>query len=70
MRVGDQELEFTVEETGHFQNFKNRTLGAVALSGNGDDLADQILEVRPRNKQAAAVMDVRQVRLVPLSRIQ
>lgn len=66
LRVGDQELEFTVEETGHFQNFKNRTLGAIALPGNGNDLTDRILELRPRNKQAAAVMDVRQLRLIPI----
>ena len=61
--VGGQELIFTVEETGHFQNFKNRTLGTIELTA-GDD---QTLELRPRTKSGGAVMDVRQVRLNPLN---
>jgi len=60
--IGGQEVVFTVEETGHFQNFKNRTLGTVKLAA-GDDHA---LQLRPRAKAAGAVMDVRQVRLIPL----
>ena len=59
--VGVQEIVFTVEETGHFQNFKNRTLGTIELAA-GDD---QTLALRPRTKAAGAVMDVRQVRLIP-----
>jgi len=63
VRVGGQELVFTVEETGHFQNFKNRTLGTIELAA-GDD---QTLQLLPRKKAAGAVMDVRQVRLIPLN---
>jgi hypothetical protein len=61
VQIGDQALAFTVEDTGHFQNFKERSLGVVALA------APQVhsLQIRPRSKAAAAVMDVRQVRLVP-----
>lgn len=62
LRVGSQEIVFAVEETGHFQNFKNRTLGTVEIVAGTDDT----LELRPRTKAAAAVMDVRQVRLIPV----
>jgi hypothetical protein len=61
--VGGQEIVFIVEETGHFQNFKNRGLGTIELAA-GDD---HTLELRPRTKAAGAVMDVRQVRLIPLN---
>ena len=59
--IGEEKLAFTVEDTGHFQNFKERSLGSVTLT------APQVhnLQIRPRTKAAAAVMDVRQVRLVP-----
>ena len=63
LSVGDQEIVFTVEETGHFQSFKNRTLGTIDLAAGGE----HTLELRPRTKEAAAVMDVRQVRLIPLN---
>jgi hypothetical protein len=61
--VGGQEIVFTVEETGHFQNFKNRTLGTIELAAG----EDQTLQLRPRSKKAGAVMDVRQVRLIPVA---
>jgi len=60
--IGGEEIIFTVEETGHFQNFKNRTIGTIELAAGDDD----ILQLRPRTKAAAAVMDVRQVRLIPV----
>jgi acetyl esterase/lipase len=60
VRIGDHSLAFTVDDTGHFQNFKERMLGVVTLT------APQVhtLQIRPRTKAAAAVMDVRQVRLI------
>ena len=61
--VGEQKIEFTAEETGHFQNFKHRNLGTIKLDKPGE----YRLEIRPQNKKAAAVMDVRQVRLVLLN---
>jgi hypothetical protein len=61
--VVDQKIEFTVEETGHFQNFKHRNLGLITLDKPGE----YRLEIRPQNKKANAIMDVRQVRLIPLN---
>ncbi|MDX1948087.1 MAG: alpha/beta hydrolase [Pirellulaceae bacterium] len=62
VQIGGQTLTFTVEDTGHFQNFKERKLGVVEIAGP----QVHALEIRPRTKAAAAVMDVRQVRLVPV----
>ena len=61
VRVGDQKMTFVVEDTGHFQNFKPRDIGAVTLDKPGR----YRLEIRPLKKAAAAVMDVRQVTLKP-----
>jgi hypothetical protein len=60
--IGQQELRFSVEDTGHFQNFKDRNIGLVVLSKSGK----QTLQIRPVSKAANAIMDVRQVRLVPV----
>ncbi|HEY1121666.1 MAG TPA: hypothetical protein VGE67_08705, partial [Haloferula sp.] len=60
--VGDQRNRFTVEDTGHFQNFKERTVGTVSFEKAGP----QKLEVRALSKPGVAVMDLRQVVLVPL----
>jgi arylsulfatase A-like enzyme len=59
--VGGQKLAATVEDTGHFQNFKARTIGTVALDRPGR----YTLEVRPRSKPGVAVMDLRSVTLKP-----
>jgi hypothetical protein len=59
--VGDQVLKFTVEDTGHFQNFKPRDVGTVEIEKAGR----HTLAIKPRTKAAAAVMDVRQVTLKP-----
>lgn len=59
--VGGQKLDFTVEDTGHFQNFVERPAGSIALEKDGESA----LEIRALKKAKAAVMDVRQVRLVP-----
>jgi arylsulfatase A len=61
VNIGKQKLEFTVEETGGFQQFKPRTIGRVTLDAAGR----QELEVRCRSKPGPAVMDLRQVRLLP-----
>jgi hypothetical protein len=61
--VADQRLTFVVEDTGHFQNFLQRRIGRVTLNqGNAS------LEIRPLRKQAAAVVDIREIRLVPRAR--
>lgn len=60
--MGDQRARFTVEDTGHFQNFKERQVGTLAFEKAGP----QKLEVRALSKPGAAVMDLRQVVLVPI----
>jgi hypothetical protein len=59
--VGTQKLDFTVEDTGHFQNFVERPAGTVAIEKDGE----AALEIRALKKAKGAVMDVRQVKLVP-----
>ena len=59
--IGGQALTFTVEDTGHFQNFQARVIGTVTL----DKAGRYTLTVRPTKKAAAAVMDLRSVTLRP-----
>jgi arylsulfatase A-like enzyme len=54
-----QALTFTVEDTGHFQNFKARTIGRIKLAKAGR----YTLTVKARKKAADAVMDLRSVTL-------
>lgn len=65
LQVADTQFSFLVEETGHFQNFLHRKLGRVELKAG-----DHSLAVRPRNKRAAAVMDIRALRLFPVTAAQ
>jgi arylsulfatase A len=60
VEVARQTLKFTVDGTGHFQNFIQRVIGVV-------DLAEgpQTLAVKPQTKVGAAVMDLRRVVLRP-----
>lgn len=59
--IADQKLEMTVQDTGGFQNFVSRDLGTVELApGN------YTLSVKPITKPGQAVMDLRQVTLVPI----
>lgn len=60
--VGDQRIVMTVEDTGHFQNFKPRTLGEISISVAGVNK----LTVKPLKKPGVAVMDLREVKLTPL----
>jgi hypothetical protein len=62
--LGEQALTFTVEDTGHFQNFKPRTIGRVTLDKPGH----YTLTVKAKKKAAAAVMDLRQVTLKPVAK--
>lgn len=52
-----KEAKFVVEETGHFQNFIPRDLGEVNFAEAGE----YALWVKPLNKKAAAVMDIRRI---------
>lgn len=62
LSVDGQPLTFVVEDTGHFQNFVPRRIGRVKLARPG---RVEIL-VEPLRKAGVAVMDLRQVRLIPV----
>ncbi|MEP6956918.1 MAG: sulfatase, partial [Chthoniobacterales bacterium] len=59
--VGDAKLRFTVEETGHFQQFIARTIGVLDLPAGKVTVA-----VKPQSKPGAAVMDLRRIVLRPV----
>lgn len=59
--AGGNSYPFTVEETGHFQNFVPKRVGRVTFANAGP----QTLAIQPQRKQAGAVMDIRKIRLVP-----
>jgi hypothetical protein len=59
--VGDQELLWKVEDTGNFQNFVTRTPGKFKL-----EPGRHTLTVRPKTKPGVAVMDLREVKLIPV----
>ncbi|MCE9556080.1 MAG: hypothetical protein K8T91_22255 [Planctomycetes bacterium] len=61
IEVAGQELPVTVEDTGHFQNFKPRIVGAITLDKPGK----YVLKVVPTHKAGVAVMDLRELRLLP-----
>jgi arylsulfatase A len=56
-----QRLTFTVEDTGHFQNFVPRDVGTFTFDAPGR----YTLAVKPKTKPGVAVMDLRQVTLKP-----
>jgi len=62
VEIDGQSVDFVVEETGHFQIFLPRSLGRIQLSTAGK----HTLAIKPKRKQAGAVMDIRQVRLLPV----
>ena len=57
-----QMVNFKVEETGHFQNFKERIVGQVKFAETGP----QRLEIRALEMPGPAVMDVRLIVLTPV----
>jgi arylsulfatase A-like enzyme len=61
VEAGGKVFQFTVEDTGGFQNFKARAVGTVTIAKAGR----HTLTVRPRSKAKAAVMDLRQIVLRP-----
>jgi len=62
VRSGDQALRFVVEDTGHFQNWKARSLGRIKLG-----VGERDLWVNPLRKPGGAVMDIHQIILKPIS---
>ena len=59
--VGPERLTFEVKETGGWQKFEAREVGTLALKAGR-----QTLSVKPIKKAKTAVMDLRQIRLVPV----
>jgi hypothetical protein len=53
-------VNFEAEDTGHFQNYKNRRVGTLNLKPG-----EYVLQVRPENIAKNAVMDLRQIVLTP-----
>ena len=60
--LGDQKVEFTVEDTGHFQNFIWRHIGEIGVSDPGV----YALKISATKIAKGAVMDVRAVSLTRL----
>lgn len=60
IEVGDEQIDFDVVDTGHFQNFRWRTLGTIDI-GDGE----HALRLRAVRKAKNAVMDCRAIELVP-----
>ena len=63
MRIGtvSQPIEWTVEETGHFQNFKQRTIGRLTF----DQPGTYVIEAGPVKIANKAACDIRQIQLRP-----
>ena len=61
--TGESTFQFKVEDTGHFQNFKQREIGVLNLDNSGEHK----LRIKPIRKAKNAVMDVRRVKLVPVN---
>jgi hypothetical protein len=57
-----QSIDYIVEDTGGFQNFVEKKAGTLLL----EKVGDASLELRAVKKAKGAVMDVRQIRLVPV----
>ena len=64
IETAGQTVTSNVEETGHFQNFKERVVGQVNFAETGP----QRLEVRVRKMAGPAVMDLRLVVLTPVGK--
>ena len=64
IEIAGSKAEFTIEDTGHFQNFKPRKVGTVHVAKAGDFQ----LKIRAIKKAKNAVCDIRQIRLRPVKK--
>jgi len=62
LEVGSESLQWTVRDTGHFQNMIVENIGSVHLKAGNHRLA-----VKPQSKKGAAVMDIRTIVLRPIA---
>ena len=58
-------VPFVVEDTGHFQNFVWRPVGRIALT----EMGVQTMTLKCKRLAKGAVMDMRQIRLIPASSV-
>ena len=61
LEVGCESLQWTVRDTGHFQNMIIENIGTMQLKAGNYRLA-----VKPQSKKGAAVMDIRTIVLRPI----
>jgi hypothetical protein len=62
LEVGSDALQWTVRDTGHFQNMIIENVGSMKLKAGSYRLA-----VRPQSKKGVAVMDIRSIVLRPIA---
>lgn len=62
LEVGSESLQWTVRDTGHFQNMIVENVGSMKLKAGKYRLA-----VRPQSKKGVAVMDIRSIVLRPIA---
>ena len=62
IELAGKKIEFTIEDTGHFQNFKPRKIGTTRIEKTGR----LQLQIRTLKKAKNAVCDIRQIRLLPV----
>lgn len=58
--IAGEQVKFTVEETGHFQNFRKRAIGRLKLP-----VGELALTLKCLKKAKGAVADIRQIGLIP-----
>lgn len=61
--LADQQLKFTVQDTGGFQKWAPVSVGEVEIKEGGT----YRLAVKPQSKNGSAIMDVQKIVLVPVS---
>lgn len=64
IEVPGSRCRFEIEDTGHFQNFKRRKVGYIDITKAGT----LPLKIRTIVKAKVAACDIREIRLVPVSR--
>ncbi len=63
VQIADQKVALQVLDTGHFQNFQWRSMGRIQVPA-GDDVVLKLVAIK---KAAGAVMDCREIRLIPVT---
>lgn len=64
IEIAGSKLQFEIEDTGHFQNFKPRRVGTVRVAKPGTFP----LMIRTIKKAKVAACDIRQIRLLPVKK--